>query len=594
VSLRSRLPLLGDASPGRPADVSPSGSSGVADELTPQTERKGEMSSLESSGFPPPPTQPHEPFGQDAQEPEPLVSATPMQPLDEVQPLQPLGTPAAESYPLQSAEPVEAQPVEQLEPLQPLEPLSALEPLQPTMPPPLPLLTGAEPANGEVSPAIAPPPPSSEEVANLGVPLGTLIFRAGLLTEEQLEDALQEGVRSGKRLGEVLLEGGLIDERDLGRLLADQKGLRFVELSQLTLDPGATALLSAEKAHMFAALPVGFEGGVPVVAVADPSNELVTENLRRALDSEPRLVVASRSDLHATIDRVHGTAVEEPVVEEHVVEQPEPDALVELAPEPAPPAVEPRPEITFTSVAPPTESDVQPGVPPLVPPVEVEPVAVEPVAVEPVAVEPTAVEPAAVEPAPPVVSEPTPVPEPEPVVAQTPEPSLRPVEVAHVEPLVVPEVPEPVAAPAPSVPEPAPAPVAPEPEPEPELEPEPVLPLSVEPAPEPTYSRVEEPEPRPVPDAEQELPSAVSYEVSLRLADGERVPIASFSDPQKAREYAREVVQHLSDETDGWPFFSGRFMRPDTIVSVDIVPVGESDRWLGSSVRSNWASRLNR
>ncbi len=74
----------------------------------------------------------------------------------------------------------------------------------------------------------------------------------------------------------------------------------------------------------------------------------------------------------------------------------------------------------------------------------------------------------------------------------------------------------------------------------------------------------------------------MSYDVSLRLTDGERVPVGSFGDPQKAREYAREVVSHLSDETDGWPFFSGRFMRPETIVSVDIVPVGEPDRWLGS------------
>ena len=82
--------------------------------------------------------------------------------------------------------------------------------------------------------------------------------------------------------------------------------------------------------------------------------------------------------------------------------------------------------------------------------------------------------------------------------------------------------------------------------------------------------------------------------MSLRLSDGERVPIGSFDEPQKAREYARDVVKHLSDETDGWPFFSGRFMRPDTILSVDIVPVGEPDRWLGSTVRSNWASRLNR
>jgi len=452
------------------------------------------MSSLESPGFPPAPTPTVE--GHDVPAGEPFVppALAPLQPFDEVQPLQPLETSAVESYPPQQADAVGLQP-----------PVQAVEPLQPTMP----------------------PPPSPEEVANLGVPLGTLIFRWGLLTDEQLEDALQEGVRSGKRLGEVLLEGGLIDERELGRLLAHQKGLRFVELSQLALDPAATRLLSAEKAHIFAALPVGFEESVPVVAVADPSNELVTENLRWALGSEPRLVVASRSDLHATIDRVYGTPVEEPepVAAEPVFEaQPEPVA--------AEPVVEVQPEPVAT-----------PEAPPLVAPVVLEPVA--PVAPElPV----------------------TPAPEPAP----EPEPALRPVEVAHVAPL------------APETSEAAVAPVT--------------APMAVEPAPEPTFSHVEAPEREPEAEtaSEQELPSAMSYEVSLRLSDGERVPVGSFGDPQKAREYARKVVKHLADETEGWPFFSGRFLRPETIVSVDIVPVGEPDRWLGSSARSNWASRLNR
>jgi hypothetical protein len=142
---------------------------------------------------------------------------------------------------------------------------------------------------------------------------------------------------------------------------------------------------------------------------------------------------------------------------------------------------------------------------------------------------------------------------------------------------VEPPVAEPVAVEPLVVPEPL-APVAPGPEPEPESE--------------LTFSRVSE---EPV-DQEpvEEFPSALSYDVSLRLSDGERVPIGSFGDPQKAREYAREVVRHLSDENEGWPFFSGRFMRPDTILSVDIVPVGEPDRWLGSNARANWASRLNR
>jgi hypothetical protein len=423
------------------------------------------------------------------------------------------------------------------------------------------------------------------------VPLGTLIFRAGLLTEEQLEDALQEGVRTGKRLGEVLVESGLLGERDLGRLLADQKGLRFVELASISPDPAAIALLTAEKAHMFAALPIGFEEGIPLVAVADPSNELVTENLRRALGQDPRLVVASRSDLHAAIDRLHGTEAEAAVEQPAVAEQ-------AASPEPA--------------AAP-------------------EPVAVEPVALEPVAVEPLAVEP--VVPAAPEAPQPEPVAS-EPVVPAAPEaPQPEPVAIEPLVPVVEPVEPAPApveaeaepaqpeshsyttVAPAAPPSEPAPEPVlehtpvaepvaqqAPEPEPEPqaapvELQPVPaapvLAPVVAEVVEEPTFDRIEE-ERAPAQPAAQELPSALSYDVSLRLSDGERVPIGSFGEPEKAREYARDVVKHLADESEGWPFFSGRFMRPDTIVSVDIVPVGEPDRWLGSSIRSNWASRLNR
>ena len=58
-------------------------------------------------------------------------------------------------------------------------------------------------------------------------PLGTLIFRAGLLPAETIENALEEGVKTGRRLGEILIERGLLQEEDLTRLLAGQKGLRI-------------------------------------------------------------------------------------------------------------------------------------------------------------------------------------------------------------------------------------------------------------------------------------------------------------------------------------------------------------------------------
>ena len=185
------------------------------------------------------------------------------------------------------------------------------------------------------------------------VPLGTLIFREGLLTEEQLEEALQDGMQRGKRLGEVLLERGLVSENDLGRLLAGQKGLQFVQLDAATIDPAAVQLLSVEKARLHTVLPFGFEEGLPVVAVADPSNDLVIENVRRALNCEPRLVVAGREALNQQIELAYAAAA--PVVTE---------------PAPAPPAVvaEQVPAVVTEPVV----------------PLAVEPVAVVPVVAEPV------------------------------------------------------------------------------------------------------------------------------------------------------------------------------------------------------------------
>jgi Type II secretion system (T2SS), protein E, N-terminal domain len=216
-------------------------------------------------------------------------------------------------------------------PLQPLEPLEPLQPLPPLQTAPAPEAPAAAAAPEEPAPAV----PVSDM---RDVPLGTLVFRAGLLPEEQLEEALQEGMKTGRRLGEILLERGWVSETDLGRLLAAQKGLPFVSLDTSAIDPTAPPLLPAEKARLHGALPVGFEDGVPVVAVADPSNDLVVENVRRALACEPMLVVAGRDALHRAINEVYGhEAAPDEAPAEHVAAPPVP-----AAPEPAQP-VQPAP-----------------------------------------------------------------------------------------------------------------------------------------------------------------------------------------------------------------------------------------------------------
>src|SRR3954468_20006746 len=121
------------------------------------------------------------------------------------------------------------------------------------------------------------------------IPLGTLVHRAGLLRADQLEAALAEGSETGRRLGEILIARGLLEERQVAEFVAAQKGLAFVELHPDAVDPAARALLPPIGATRYGALAIGVERGVPVVAIADPANDAVVAFIEDHL-AEYRLV----------------------------------------------------------------------------------------------------------------------------------------------------------------------------------------------------------------------------------------------------------------------------------------------------------------
>ena len=451
----------------------------------------------------------------------------------------------------------------------PHEPLQPLDAEQPVPLPALPPLIGspetaaasvvAPAANDPATVQPAPVEPVGVPVGDMrDVPLGTLVFRAGLLPEEQLEEALQEGMKTGKRLGEILLERSWVSEDALGRLLAAQKGLPFVELDPATVDGTAPPLLPVEKARLHGALPIGFEGGVPVVAVADPSNDLVVENVRRALACEPAFVVAARDDLMRAINHLYGAAAE---------------ASAAVAPSSAP-VVE----------APAAPEPVVPAVPVAEPALSVEPVV--PTPPEPVVSEPR---PTPVEATPAAAVPPPAIPLVEPVVAAEPVQNGegvwlgQPEEAAPLQPTV--RVEPPPVAPAPVEPAAPPAEasapvadVAP-------AEPEPLVPVV---AAAPVAPVEVAPELVPAPEPAVEAAVTSTWSVVLRLADGEQVEVGSFADETQALEGARGVVAQVATQ-GSWPFFAGRFIRPDVILSVDLVEL-EGSRWLGSSARAAaWA-----
>jgi Type II secretion system (T2SS), protein E, N-terminal domain len=135
------------------------------------------------------------------------------------------------------------------------------------------------------------------------VPLGTLVLRAKLLPLEAIEESLREAIKSGRRLGELLVERGL-GERDLARLLAAQYAQPFVDITEFPIDVEVARLLPRAVAQTYCALPIARDEGGITVAVPYSADALQRERLSDALKSSVRLVTAARCDIQAAIERL--------------------------------------------------------------------------------------------------------------------------------------------------------------------------------------------------------------------------------------------------------------------------------------------------
>ncbi|MGH2818995.1 MAG: type II secretion system protein GspE, partial [Actinomycetota bacterium] len=135
--------------------------------------------------------------------------------------------------------------------------------------------------------------------------LGEVLVEEGLITPEQLERAQGEQERRQRSLGRVLIELGLMTESNLVAALAKRVGLEFIELTDTRIDGSAAALIPESLAKRYVALPIALEeDGRLIVAMSDPSNVYAIDDIRTLTGREVKPVVATRSDILATISRV--------------------------------------------------------------------------------------------------------------------------------------------------------------------------------------------------------------------------------------------------------------------------------------------------
>ena len=133
--------------------------------------------------------------------------------------------------------------------------------------------------------------------------MGELLVRIGLISEAQLDSALGAQAERGGKIGEVLVRDLVVTEDQIAEALAQQKGLRHVNLAAYDIDKAAVLLLPWRMARLRGVIPIGFNDGRLVLAMSDPLDvEAVDETeIRTGYKVDP--VVASASQVLYAIEK---------------------------------------------------------------------------------------------------------------------------------------------------------------------------------------------------------------------------------------------------------------------------------------------------
>ncbi len=141
-------------------------------------------------------------------------------------------------------------------------------------------------------------------------PIGQLLLEKGLITHEQLEHALKEQQKSGGLLGRTLVDLGFVTEADILSTLGAQTGMPAADLPKINIPPEVLEKVSAPIAKVYKIIPVKMEEDILYIAMADPLNINVLDDLRFMLECEVKGMVSNEKDIEEAIVKYYGEKTE--------------------------------------------------------------------------------------------------------------------------------------------------------------------------------------------------------------------------------------------------------------------------------------------
>jgi Type II secretion system (T2SS), protein E, N-terminal domain len=138
--------------------------------------------------------------------------------------------------------------------------------------------------------------------------LGELLVRAKRVTPEQLQNALARQAHTRQPLGHTLISLGYVTEETMREALCTQLHINFFDLDRIPLDPLLARLVNEKYATKRRAVPLFRSGQLLVVAVDDPTDVALVEDLQQLLRLRIEIVTSTTAKILRALTRLYGSA----------------------------------------------------------------------------------------------------------------------------------------------------------------------------------------------------------------------------------------------------------------------------------------------
>lgn len=138
--------------------------------------------------------------------------------------------------------------------------------------------------------------------------IGEFLLNDGKITQEQLDTVLELQKKQPGKLGSILIRQGYITEEDIAQVLSKQFGYPSINLSKFDISEKVLELIKPEMARKHIIMPVHRIGSILTLAMSDPSNLFIQEEIRFSTNLRIQAVISPESSILEAIDKYYGNA----------------------------------------------------------------------------------------------------------------------------------------------------------------------------------------------------------------------------------------------------------------------------------------------